>query len=285
MAHESKNNTGIIIAIITVVGAIVAAVITVSGNYNVEKMRQDVELTKIALSIQSTQMVLQITAVPPTETILPTITSAPIVIPQATSTSQVVNTNTSASLYVFGYTSSDLAVTQASSNCANCKIIFLTSLNELPDDWNRHSFNLASPSANLPDGCRTKQELVSLGVTLMIANNYTPCQPKTIASPVVTNCPSPSSYAINVQTLTPGMTISGPATIHPYDGSAELAQVLGLIWTARWGINIPTGTTVQIPQSVTLLSGKQYTPQGYIDIYSDNARMEAAQQCWLINNP
>ncbi len=285
MAHESKNNTGIIIAIITVVGAIFAAIITVSGNYNVEKMRQDVELTKIALSIHSTQMVLQTTVSPPIEIILPTMTSAPIVVPQATSTSQVTTSNTSANLYVLGYTSSDRAVDQASSNCADCKIIFLSSLNELPDNWNHHSFNLASPTANLPDGCRTKQELVNLGVTLMIANNYTPCQPNTIIFPVVTNCPSPSSYAINVQTLAPGMTISGPATIHPYDGSAELAQTLGLIWIARWGINIPTGTTVQIPQNVILLSGKQYVPQGYMDIYSDNARMEAAQQCWLINNP
>jgi len=284
MAHDSKNDTGIKIAIITVVGAIVAAIITVSGNYNVEKMRQDVELTKIALSIQSTQMVLQIVASPPTETFLPTMTVTSIVVPQANLTSQVVNSNTSANLYVLGYTSSDLAVVQASSNCTDCKIIFLSSLNELPDDWNHHSFNLASPTANLSDGCRTKQELINLGVTLMIANNYTPCQPKAIASPVVTNCPSPSSYAINVQTLIPGMIISGPATIHPYDGSAELAQALGLIWVARWGINIPTGTTVQIPQSVTLLSGKQYIPQGYIDIYLDNARMEAAQQCWLINN-
>ena len=103
--------------------------------------------------------------------------------------------------------------------------------------------------------------------------------------PVVTNCPSPSSYAIDGKTLKPDMSISGPATIHPFDGSAELAKVVGLDWIPRWGINIPTGVTIQIPQTVTLLSGQLYAPDGYVDIYTDDARMEAAQKCWLINNP
>lgn len=215
MAQESKNSsTGIIVAIITVIGAIIAATITVSGNYNVEKMRQDVELTKIALSMQSTQMVLQITAIVPTEAIAPTITTiAPAVVPQATATSQVAISDTSAKLYVLGYAPTDLAVVQASSNCTNCEIIFLSSPSELPDEWNHHSFNLASPTANLPDGCRTKQELINLGVTLMVANNYTPCKAtynkSTFALLVgVTNqtafnlsAASDYSYAMNVESV------------------------------------------------------------------------------------
>lgn len=178
MAHESKNSsTVIIVAIIGVIGTIIGAIITISGNYNVEKMRQEAELTQIALGSQSTQIVISTIQV-------------------ATEELQAQNT-----------------------------------------------------------------------------------------SPRVTNCPSPSSYAIDVQTLKPGISISGPATVHPYDGSAELAQVLGLGWIANWGINVPSGTTIQIPQSVILLNGRQYTPDGYIDVYLDDARMEAAQQCWLINNP
>jgi hypothetical protein len=104
-------------------------------------------------------------------------------------------------------------------------------------------------------------------------------------TPVGTNCPSPSSYAIDVQSLKPGMSISGPATIHPYDGGAELARTLGLGWVSRWGVNVQSGITVQIPQTITSLSGNQYTPDGYVDIYLDDARMDAAQQCWLLNNP
>ena len=46
---------------------------------------------------------------------------------------------------------------------------------------------------------------------------------------------------IDGKTLKPGMNISGPATIHPFDGSAELAKAIGLDWAPRWGINIPNG--------------------------------------------
>lgn len=177
MTQDSKNSsTGIIIALITVVGSIITTLIFVSGNNNNEKMRQDIEFTKIALSIQQTQIVTQPTIVAPTETIAPTITFAPAIVPQASATSQVTNPDTSAKLYVLGYSPTDLAVVQASSNCTNCEIIFLSSLSELPDEWNHQSFNLASPTANLSDGCRTKQELINLGVTLMVANNYTPCK-------------------------------------------------------------------------------------------------------------
>ena len=63
--HKS-NIVLIIIAIIGVVGTIIGATITVIGNYNVEKLRQETELTRIALvSIATqggaTQMVLQST--------------------------------------------------------------------------------------------------------------------------------------------------------------------------------------------------------------------------------
>ena len=76
MAQESKNNsTGIVIATIGVVGAIIAAIITTTGNYKVEKMRQEVELTKIALSVESTEAILQNTTGTSTETIHPSFTA------------------------------------------------------------------------------------------------------------------------------------------------------------------------------------------------------------------
>jgi hypothetical protein len=54
--EPQKNNTVlIVIAIITVLGTIIGTIITVTGNYNVEKLRQETELTRIALITNSTQ--------------------------------------------------------------------------------------------------------------------------------------------------------------------------------------------------------------------------------------
>jgi len=54
--EPQKNNTVlIIIAVIGVVGTIVASAIGVIGNYNIEKMRQEAELTRIALVSIATQ--------------------------------------------------------------------------------------------------------------------------------------------------------------------------------------------------------------------------------------
>jgi len=72
----------IIIAIIGVCGTVVGAIITVMGNINVEKIRQEAELTKIALVTiatqgGATQMVLQSTANAPTSLPYPTYTPYP----------------------------------------------------------------------------------------------------------------------------------------------------------------------------------------------------------------
>jgi hypothetical protein len=69
---QKNNNVLIIIAIIGVVGTIVAATIGAIGNYNTEKLRQEAELTRIALISSAaqggaTQIVLQSTANTPTE--------------------------------------------------------------------------------------------------------------------------------------------------------------------------------------------------------------------------
>jgi hypothetical protein len=75
-----KNNIVLIlIAIIGVVGTVIAATITVIGNYNVEKMRQETELTRIALlsfatPVGATQAVLQNTLIASTELPAPTYT-------------------------------------------------------------------------------------------------------------------------------------------------------------------------------------------------------------------
>ena len=62
----------ILIAVIGVIGTVTGAIITVNGNYKVEKLRQETELTRIALvSIATqggaTQMVLQNIVNAPTE--------------------------------------------------------------------------------------------------------------------------------------------------------------------------------------------------------------------------
>ena len=52
---QKSNVVLIVIAIIGVVGTIVATTIGVIGNYNIEKLRQDTELTRIALVSIATQ--------------------------------------------------------------------------------------------------------------------------------------------------------------------------------------------------------------------------------------
>lgn len=92
--HKS-NVALIVIAIIGVIGTIAGAAITVFGNYNVEKLRQETELTRIALvSIATqggaTQMVLQSTVDAPTPTFFEAYTPVPIpsitVIPESVTT-------------------------------------------------------------------------------------------------------------------------------------------------------------------------------------------------------
>jgi hypothetical protein len=84
MTQEPQKNKSvlIVIAVIGVVGTIFGAIINVVGNYNVEKLRQETELTRIALvSIATqggaTQMVLQSTVNAPTQSPAPTYTPYP----------------------------------------------------------------------------------------------------------------------------------------------------------------------------------------------------------------
>jgi hypothetical protein len=90
MTQESQksNVVLIVIAIIGVIGTIVASIIGVIGNYNIEKLRQQTELTRMALvsiATQSgaTQMVLQSTVNAATSTPFPVLIPA-VDIPTAT---------------------------------------------------------------------------------------------------------------------------------------------------------------------------------------------------------
>ena len=80
MAQEPQksNSVLIIVAIITVIGSIIASSISTKGNYNIEKMRQDAELTKIALVSQLTQAAPQNGSNNPLESIVLTATPYPI---------------------------------------------------------------------------------------------------------------------------------------------------------------------------------------------------------------
>jgi hypothetical protein len=46
---------------------------------------------------------------------------------------------------------------------------------DMPDDQPYYTYNVKAGDEELPDACRTKYELIGMGVTHMIANNYTPC--------------------------------------------------------------------------------------------------------------
>ena len=169
--HKS-NNVLVIIAIIGVLGTIIGATITVIGNYNVERLRQETELTRIALISIATQG-------GETQVSMASTISAPIVVPTTNNTSNQGASNSKwvAEHYILGYTEMDLAAKPILETCKepNCYIRFIKSLDELPDDWYHLTGNAASATANLPDGCRTKQDLVNLQVIYMVANNYTPC--------------------------------------------------------------------------------------------------------------
>jgi len=83
--QKSSHVVLIVIAIIGVIGSVIGATITVMGNYNVEKMRQELELTRIALVITATQNARAqasplITTPPPTITPSPTYTFTPTVV-------------------------------------------------------------------------------------------------------------------------------------------------------------------------------------------------------------
>lgn len=84
MTQEPQKNNSIliIVAVIGLVGTITATIIGVIGNYNIEKLRQEAELTKIAFS-SSTSMQTENTQIPtttspllsPSQTPQPTMTS------------------------------------------------------------------------------------------------------------------------------------------------------------------------------------------------------------------
>lgn len=88
----------------------------------------------------------------------------------------------------------------------------------------------------------------------------------------------------DLQNFTPGQTILGPATLHPFNGCAEMASQLGLVCIGYWGINIKTGQSVVIPESVSLSNGDVlHPPSGTVSNYGDDAQMESAQAFWLSN--
>src|SRR5690349_16633775 len=77
---SQKNNTvPILIAIIGVVGTIAASIIAAVSNYNVEKLRQETELTRVALpsipsqSGENQTSITSVSALTPSATFLPNI--------------------------------------------------------------------------------------------------------------------------------------------------------------------------------------------------------------------
>ena len=90
MAQEPQkgNSIGIIIAVITAIGVVTAALIAANGNNNVEKMRQQAELTQIALISQLTQAASQGAVNVPTVSVTSTTIAspAPTLLPVSSST-------------------------------------------------------------------------------------------------------------------------------------------------------------------------------------------------------
>jgi hypothetical protein len=94
-----KNNTVlIVIAVIGVVGTIIAAIITVIGNYNVEKLHQESALTQIALVSSGVQGGKTQEAMTNT-TSTPIPTNIPAVSPETVTPAASPSTNRATSLY------------------------------------------------------------------------------------------------------------------------------------------------------------------------------------------
>lgn len=179
----SKEKAIILGAVITGIFGCVVAFIGL-GTPIVEKMVNDnvsaveISLQQTSVALQQTQAVLNFVEVSSPAT-SPPATVAPSIIPSST---VVQETNSSSSdlraeHYILGYTEKDLAAKQILAVCKepSCYVIFIQSLDELPNDWYHITGNVASATENLPDGCRTKQDLINLKVIYMQANNYTPC--------------------------------------------------------------------------------------------------------------
>jgi hypothetical protein len=92
-----------------------------------------------------------------------------------------------------------------------------------------------------------------------------------------------ASYAIDRGQLKPGLQITGPAAIHPIDGSLELSQELNIEWIPSWGLDVPHGRSVTLPNSVTLISGASYTPSGSYDVYLTDSDLKTSHELWLEN--
>ncbi len=98
MTQEPPKSNSVLIAItialITVLGTIIVAVITASGNYKVEKLRQETELTRVALvSMQTQSFAPQIYTAPSTDnnsTIFPSPTVPYTQIPNPTETPYII---------------------------------------------------------------------------------------------------------------------------------------------------------------------------------------------------
>jgi len=87
-----------------------------------------------------------------------------------------------------------------------------------------------------------------------------------------------------VQSFHVGQTISGPATLHPFDGCNEMATQLGLTCVGYWGINISAGNSIVIPETVVLYSGNTLSPPvGTFSIYESDSQVEVTQNFWLAN--
>ena len=164
-------------AIVTLGAAVVLCLGTILGAIMngpiAERLLNDFEPTKM-----NTPMILVVTAtvIPktdtnnrpgdPVETVPYVSTQSPLPIPGNT----LVGT-----YYFLGYDQNDLAYKATVADCSDCNVVFLTNAYDLPDDWRQYTANVASASANLSDGCRTKEELINLSVLYMTANNWTPC--------------------------------------------------------------------------------------------------------------
>lgn len=109
----------------------------------------------------------------------------------------------------------------------------------------------------------------------------------TAESPVVADGPAGSDDGpVNcnawslAQSYNPGMSITGPASVHPFDGeeAEALAEFWELSYVEGWAIRIEPLRVVIVPDTVTVATGDAVEPRGLVRYYSSGAALNIAER-------
>ncbi len=125
---------------------------------------------------------------------------------------------------------------------------------------------LSNRSQATPGPVETQEPLATPDNTIIF--------PEEGGAPIPVNC---NAWAV-AKSFGPGDVIEGPASIHPFAATAELATALQLDWRENWGIRVPGPDTTTIPDTVIdRQSGEPITLDGIVRYYGSNSDLRIAE--------